>query len=112
MAKGMEERSRRRSAGKAAWAKKASEMLDQIAVARVLKPMGLRMRVAGSSFMQVRKTRAVAEVSPGRSNGNKTRPKTPPGVAPRLRAAHSRLGEICNKEARVEPTAWGMNRIT
>ncbi len=36
-------------AGAAARVKKASEVADHIEIARVLKPMGLRIKVAGNS---------------------------------------------------------------
>jgi hypothetical protein len=57
------------SAGAAAWAKYASDTAPQTVVARVLKPRGARMSVAGSSFIVVKKTRLAAATIPGRNNG-------------------------------------------
>jgi hypothetical protein len=79
-------------AGTAARAKKASEVADQIEVASVLKPMGLRSSVAGSSFMVVRKTRAAPAKIPGRTRGRVTVTRVCNGVRPRLRAASSTRG--------------------
>ena len=48
----------RRRAGAAARAKYASDAAAQMEVARVRDPMGLRMRLAGSSFIVIRNTSA------------------------------------------------------
>jgi hypothetical protein len=79
-------------AGTAARAKKASEVADQIEVANVLKPMGLKISVAGSSFIVVRKTRAAPAKMPRRIMGRVTVPRTWSKVRPRLRAASSIRG--------------------
>jgi hypothetical protein len=63
IARGREERRRIMRAG-AAWAKKAWEMLLQTALASVLKPMGLKIRVVGSSFIVVKKTTRHQPTSP------------------------------------------------
>ena len=49
----------------AALVKNASSWAHQIEVAKVLKPIGLRRRVAGNSFMHSRKTRAAPDSMPG-----------------------------------------------
>ena len=59
-------------AGAAALAKKASEAAAQIDVARVSNPMGLKINVAGSSFMVSRNTNAAPAKMPGRTNGTVT----------------------------------------
>ena len=58
------------SAGKAARAKNASDAADQMEVAKVLKPMGLRINVAGNSFITSRKTRDAPASIPGRAIGS------------------------------------------
>ncbi len=55
-------------AGMAARAKKASEILLHTAVASVPKPVGLRIKVAGSAFIEIKKTRPNPANIPGRSN--------------------------------------------
>ena len=64
-ARGTEETRTSNRPGAAARAKKASSAADQMVVARVLNPMGLRISVAGSSFMVSKKTRAAPETIPG-----------------------------------------------
>src|SRR5215217_6392836 len=59
----------RSSAGAAARAKKASEVAVQILVAKVSKPRGERSRVAGSSFMVVKKTSAAPARMPEEAKG-------------------------------------------
>ena len=81
-----------RRAGAAARAKKASDAAAQMEVARVEKPMGLNISVAGNSFMTSKKTNAAPDRTPGVTNGNVTDEKTPMGVRPRPRAASSILG--------------------
>jgi len=46
-----------------------SFVVDQIRVAKVLKPIGARSRVAGSSLIAVRKTNAAPPIIPGRIRG-------------------------------------------
>ena len=67
---GTDEATMRMRAGAAAWAKKAAEAADQVDVARVVNPIGLRMRVAGSSFIVMRKTNAAPASIPGRIRGS------------------------------------------
>ena len=69
-----------KSEGTAARAKNASSVAFQIRVARVSKPVGPRMRVAGSSFMQLRNTSATAVNTPGRASGKMMEVKTSRGV--------------------------------
>ena len=49
--------------------KNASDEADQMEVAKLLKPMGARMSVAGSSFMVRRNVKAPPAKSPGINNG-------------------------------------------
>ena len=57
------------NAGAAARAKKASEAALQTEVARVSKPMGLKMSVAGNSFITSKKTSAAPARIPGLTRG-------------------------------------------
>tara|TARA_Y100000031_G_C7934464_1_gene254206 strand:+ start:238 stop:528 length:291 start_codon:yes stop_codon:yes gene_type:complete len=93
-ARGMEETSISSSAAAAAWAKNASEVAAQVEVARVVKPTGLRISVAGNSFMVSKKTKAAPEMMPGLTRGIVTDEKTRSGDRPRLRAASSMWGLI------------------
>jgi hypothetical protein len=68
MAIGKEESETITRAGLAARAKKASEILLHTAVASVPKPVGLRIKVAGSAFIEVKKTGPNPANIPGRSN--------------------------------------------
>src|SRR3990172_8289517 len=88
----------RSKAGNAALAKKACDAADHIAVDRVLKPIGLRINVAGSSFMTVKKTSAAPARIPDRTRGKVIVVKTLNGVRPRLRAASSIRGLTCLSE--------------
>mgnify|MGYP000244650565 CR=1 FL=1 len=81
-------------AGNAALAKNASEAADQMEVASVLNPMGLSIRVAGSSFITNKKTKAHPANNPGRATGRVTEEKARSGVLPRPLAASSILGLI------------------
>ena len=89
----------------AARAKKASEVNDHTEVARVVKPVGLRIRVAGSSFMVSRNTREAPATMPGRAAGSVTDVNAPRGDRPSPRAASSTRGFICNSVARTAPRA-------
>ena len=89
---GIEDSTIRSRAGTAAWAKRDSEVADQTEVANVLKPMGLKISVAGSSFIVVRKTRAAPVRIPGRIRGRVTVTIVCQTVRPRLRAASSIRG--------------------
>ena len=99
-------------AGAAAWAKNASEAADQAEVARVLNPIGPKTRVAGSSFITSRNTRAAADAIPGLAKGNVTEVMTCQGGRPKLRAASSNRGLICKNEVRRAPTAGETNSTT
>lgn len=100
----------RRRAGAAARAKKALSVADHTRVARVLNPVGERRRVAGSSFMVVRNTRAAPVSRPGRTSGIVTLRMDSQRDEPRLSAASSSRGLICNRDERMVPTACGMKR--
>lgn len=56
-------------AGIAACVKYASEAADQVEVASVLKSKGLKMRVAGNSFIVNKNTNAAPINMPGLING-------------------------------------------
>ena len=103
--RGIEENKINRRAGAAARAKKASEAADQMEVARVVKPMGLRISVAGSSFIVSKNTRAAPATMPGVTNGSVTEENTPIGARPKLRAASSIRGLTWSREALAAPTA-------
>ena len=101
----MEETRISSNAGAAARAKNASEAAAQMDVANVVKPMGLKMSVAGNSFIVSKKTRAAPDRIPGSTRGRVTEVNTRKGVLPRPRAASSILGLTCSKEVLVAPTA-------
>ena len=111
-ANGMDETAISSSAGAAARAKNASSAAAQMDDARVVKPMGLRISVAGSSFMVRRNTRAAPVRIPGRTSGSVTVRRTDSGPRPRLRAASSNSGRTWSNEVRREPTAAGRNSVT
>jgi hypothetical protein len=69
---GMDDMTISTSAGAAALAKKASDEADHIAVAKVLKPSGPRMRVTGNSFIVTRNASAAPTRTPGHSKGTVT----------------------------------------
>ena len=108
-ASGADETRMSSSAGAAAWAKKASEDADHMAVANVLKPSGLKMRVAGSSFIVMRKTSAAPDMTPGRTRGTVTAIMVWRGDLPRPRAISSSRGLTCSRDALVAPSAAGKN---
>ena len=81
-----------RSEGAAARAKKALSVADQTRVARVLNPVGERIRVAGSSFMVVRNTSAAPVRSPGLIRGTETWRIELSWLRPSVRAASSMCG--------------------
>ena len=91
------------SAGSAARAKNASEAALQIDVASVLKPGGLKINVAGSSFIVNRKTRPEPANIPRNARGRVIRRKDCKEDFPKLREASSSRGLICNKAAWVLP---------
>ena len=92
-------------AGSAALAKNASDAADQMEVARVLNPMGLKISVAGSSFITSRKTSAHPASSPGRATGKVTDEKARMGLLPRPLAASSIRGLIYSSDVRTAPRA-------
>ena len=96
----------------AARAKKASAVNDQTEADRVLNPVGLRISVAGSSFMVRRKTSDAPATMPGLAAGRVTEVNAPNGERPRLRAASSTLGLICNRVERTAPSAGERNSAT
>ena len=104
-AKGTADAAIKSNAGNAALAKNASEAADQMEVASVLKPMGLSINVAGSSFITSRKTKAHPANSPGRATGSVTDEKARKGLLPSPLAASSILGLICNNDVRTAPRA-------
>ncbi len=81
-------------AGAAARVKKASEVADHIEIARVLKPMGLRIKVAGNSFMVLKKIRTAPASKPERTRGSVMVTNICKDLRPRLRAASSSRGLI------------------
>ncbi len=111
-AKGTDDAKISRSAGAAARAKKASDAAAQMEVANVVKPMGLKIKVAGNSFITNKKTNAAPDKTPGVINGSVTEEKTPMGVRPKPRAASSIRGLTCRREDRAAPTAGDRYRMT
>ena len=111
-ANGIDETATSSSAGAAARAKNASCDAAQIDDARVVKPIGLRISVAGNSFIVSRNTRAAPVRTPGRTSGKVTVNNTDNGRRPRLRAASSNSGRTWSNEVRREPTAAGRNSVT
>jgi hypothetical protein len=91
---GTEEIKINRRAGAEARAKKASEVADHMEVASVLKPIGLSIRVAGSSFMVVKKMMTAPARTPDRTSGRVMVTKTCRDLRPRPRATSSRCGVI------------------
>ena len=81
-------------------------------VANVVKPMGLKMRVAGNSFIVNKNTRAAPDRIPGSTSGRVTDVKTLRGVLPKPLAAYSMLGLTSNNEDLAAPTAGERKRTT
>jgi len=104
-ARGTEEARISNSAGAAARAKNASEAAAQMDVANVVKPMGLKISVAGNSFIVNKNTRAAPDRIPGSTRGSVTEVNTLSGVLPNPLAASSILGLTCNHEVLAAPTA-------
>ncbi len=100
------------SAGAAARAKNASDAAAQMEVARVVKPIGLKIRVAGNSFMVNKNTKAAPDKIPGSTKGRVTVVNTLRGVFPNPLAASSILGLTCNNEVLAAPTAGERNSTT
>lgn len=99
-------------AGRAARAKNASDAADQMEVARVVNPMGLRMSVAGNSFITSKNTRAHPASNPGRTIGNVTDENARIGLFPSPLAASSNRGLTCNIDVRKVPRAGDTNSTT
>ena len=95
----------------AALVKNACSVAHQIEVAKVLKPIGLRRRVAGNSFMASRNTMEPPARRPGTSRGSVIVVKALSGVLPKIRAASSSLGLICRNEVFILLNAPGKNKI-
>ena len=89
---GKEVTSIRSNDGAAALAKNASDAADHMDVASVVKPVGLRINVAGNSFIVSRNTMAAPARMPVRNNGSVTLVSTRTGDLCRLRATSSMLG--------------------
>ena len=92
-------------AGNAALAKNASEAADQIEVARVLKPMGASINVAGNSFITNKNTRAHPASSPGPAMGKVTEENARIGLLPSPLAASSNRGLIWSSDVCTAPRA-------
>ena len=86
------------NAGAAAWAKSASEEALQTSVANVSKPKGLKIKVAGNSFMVSRNTSAPPANIPGLIKGRVIERITENASLPRLRPAYSKPGCTCNND--------------
>ena len=105
----MDEAAISRRAGPAARAKKASEAADQMEVARVLKPIGLKIRVAGSSFMVSRNTRAAPAMIPGCTSGTVIESEHPRRRPPQASGRFFYSGIDLKKDALAAPTAGDRN---
>ncbi|MNC68567.1 hypothetical protein D3C75_1191770 [compost metagenome] len=78
-------------------------------VARVVMPVGLSSRVAVSSFMASRNTRAKAAAMAGKMIGRVTRQNAAKLLAPSVRAASSSVGEALFSAVRTGDCANGRN---
>ena len=92
-------------------AKKASDALDQINVANVLKPIGANINVAGNSFDVKRNTSAKPDMTPGFKRGMVIDKNTFTPSLPKLRAASSKRGFICLNVDCKDPRHPGINNI-
>ena len=81
-------------AGKAALAKNASDVNDQTSVAKVLKPSGPKINVAVNSFIVIKKTSAIATITPDRTSGKVIEYNTSIPDLPKPFAASSYEGRI------------------
>ena len=81
-------------------------------VASVSKSKGLRISVAGSSFMQSTKTRRAAETSAGRSSGRCTSRKALNGPRPSMRAAAATFGVTFCSPLSMAPKDTARKRTT
>ncbi|MNV92072.1 hypothetical protein D3C71_1866250 [compost metagenome] len=81
----------------------------QTSVARVVMPVGLSSRVAVSSFMASRNTRANAAARAGKMIGRVTRQNAVKLLAPRVRAASSSVGDALFSAVRTGAWASGRN---
>jgi hypothetical protein len=86
-------------------------VLFHISVARVSKPVGRSMRVAGSSFIADRKTKSVPVRTPGAASGRVTREKIRDFVWPRVAAISVRLVGTFARDVLTAPTDLARKRI-
>ena len=91
--------------------KNASDAADQTDPASVMKPIGLNMRVAGSSLIARTKMRDDPAIIPGLMRGSVIFKSIRKGFAPNPRAASSTWGLICWRDARNVPIAGAINKI-
>lgn len=84
----------------------------QIRVARVSKPIGRKIKVAGSSFIDVRKTNEPPINRPRRTSGHVTVRKIEKPLRPSVLAASSKVGDKAAKALRDEAAACGRKRMT
>lgn len=81
-------------------------------VAKVVNPMGLKISVAGNSFMVNKNTKAAPDRIPGSTKGRVTEVKTLKGVLPSPLATSSIMGLTCSNEVLAAPTAGDRNSTT
>jgi hypothetical protein len=80
---------------------------DHNSVAKVLKPVGRSIKVAGSSFIAVRTTRSVPAAIPGHARRPVTVHQARSGPRPRLRAVDSKPGGTWAIADLLDPMALG-----
>ena len=97
-------------AGIAACAKNASLEADQTTVAKLLNPRGLKMSVAGNSFIVTKNTKTAPTRTLFLSNGNVTNHSVSMAVFPRFQEDSSIAGLICNAADLMVPSAIGKKR--
>ena len=102
----------RSSADGAAAGKSAKAVACQISVASVSKPIGRRSSVAGSSFIELRKTSAAPARMPGRTSGAVIRASVRSWPRPRPRDASSKLGFTRPRAEPVAASDCGRKRTT
>jgi hypothetical protein len=82
-----------------------------ISVARVSKPVGLSMRVAGSSFIAAKKTKRVPVSTFGAARGSTTAEKVCRRLFPRVDDISIRFVGTRDMAALIGPTAFAIKRI-
>src|SRR5690606_10345321 len=102
---GMAASSTRLNAYGAAWLKDPTVVKVHISVASVSNPVGLSIRVAGSSFIAVTRTSSAPARMPGADSLAVTRHQVAVGLSPRVRATSSRFRETCAVADRIDPIA-------